>query len=181
MIKKSIFIIIAFFIFGWISGDAFSYYVDPNNSPPVIIGVENIALEAGTYIESLFGENTLDKPSPYDRIKESQIHVQKDKVVIDLEDAQWSTFTDTNSMDPILDKGVNAIQIVPETPDEIKVGDIISYESEFAEGIIIHRVIEIGTDENGWYCIAKGDNNQRKDPGRIIFSQIRRVVVAIIF
>ncbi|MEM4397868.1 MAG: hypothetical protein QW757_04570 [Candidatus Woesearchaeota archaeon] len=84
-------------------------------------------------------------------------------------------------MDPVIDVGANAIQVIPKTEADIHVGDIISYVSDYADGIIIHRVIEIGYDEKGWYAIAKGDNNQRNDPGKIRFNQIKRVVVAIIY
>ena len=47
--------------------------------------------------------------------------------------------------------------------------------------VVIHRVKEIGKDIEGWYLKAKGDNNEREDPERIRFSQIDRVVVAIIY
>lgn len=122
-----------------------------------------------------------EKPSPYERIKEGQIHVYKDKIIIDLKDAEWATFTDTNSMDPIIDSGSYALEIVPEKAEDIIIGDIISYKSEYASGTIIHRVVESGNDSEGIYYKAKGDNNKEVDPGKIRFSQIQRVVVAIIY
>jgi hypothetical protein len=122
-----------------------------------------------------------ERPSPGDHIPESDIIVYGDRVILDIQGAQWSTFTDTNSMDPIIDQGANAIQKVPKSVDEIGVGDIISYESEFADGIIIHRVVEKGQDENGVYFVAKGDNLPTNDPGKIRFNQIKRVVVAIVY
>jgi len=125
--------------------------------------------------------NAEEVVSPFDRIKESQIKVYDDKVVIEIENAQWASFIDTNSMDPVIDEGSNAIQIAPKTYEEIKVGDIISYKSDYAEGTFIHRVIETGFDNEGWYCIAKGDNNPEADPGKIRFSQIKKVLVAIIY
>lgn len=122
-----------------------------------------------------------ERLGPKDRIPERAIAVYGDRVVLDIKGAQWSTFTNTNSMDPILDDGANAIQVVPATPQEIQVGDIISYESEYAQGTIIHRVVYKGEDELGTYFIAKGDNLPASDPGRIRFDQIKRVVVAIIY
>jgi hypothetical protein len=132
-------------------------------------------------ITRILGLSNEERPSPYDRVPESKILVEKDKIVINVPNAQWSKFTDTNSMDPVIDEGANAIQIVPTDRSQIHVGDIVSYESDYAEGIIIHRVIEIGYDEKGWYCIMKGDNNPNNDPGKVRFSQIRRVVIAIIY
>ena len=122
-----------------------------------------------------------EKLSPPDRIKESQIHIYEDKVVIDIENARWASFADTNSMDPFLDERSNAIQIIPENPEDIFVGDIISYNSVNFPAIIIHRVIEIREDEQGIYYITKGDNNPRPDPEKVRFNQVRRVLVGIIY
>ncbi|MDD5086838.1 MAG: hypothetical protein PHV16_03735 [Candidatus Nanoarchaeia archaeon] len=119
--------------------------------------------------------------SPTDWIKEDQINVYSNRVVIEIKDPEWASFTNTNSMDPVIDETSHAIQIVPKSKEDISVGDIISYKSDYAEGIIIHRVIKIGEDERGWYCIVKGDNNPTQDPGKIRFSQITRILVAIIY
>ena len=119
------------------------------------------------------------KLTPPDRIKEDQIHVYEDKVVIDIKNPKWAKFADTNSMVPFLDEGSNAIQIQPASPEDIQLGDIISYEYEGS--VIIHRVIEISNDEQGVYYITKGDNNQNQDPLRVRFPQIRRILIGIIY
>jgi len=123
----------------------------------------------------------VERASPSDWIKEDQIKVYNDRVIIDLKDAEWASFTNTNSMDPVLDEKANAIEIIPKSVDDIHVGDIISYNSNYVDGTIIHRVIKIGSDEKGWYCIVKGDNNQSPDPGKIRFNQIKRILVGIIY
>lgn len=123
--------------------------------------------------------NAIERSNPQDRIAEDDIFVFPDRVVINLEGAQWARFADTNSMDPVLDQGTNAIQIVPTSIDEIEVGDIISYRS--GQRIIIHRVIEKSIDEQGWYVIAQGDNSLAADPRKIRFEDITRIVVAIIY
>ena len=121
-----------------------------------------------------------EKPSPADRIAEQQIKVLPDKVIIEVPNAKWATFTPTSSMAPTFDQGANAIQIIPKTPDDIKVGDIVSYV--WKDGTtIIHRVIKTGNDENGWYAILKGDNIQNPDPEKVRFEQIKKVAVAIIY
>jgi signal peptidase len=84
-------------------------------------------------------------------------------------------------MDPLIDKGANGIEIRPESPDEIEPGDVISYESKFADGIIIHRVIEKGTDDNGVYFITKGDNNPIRDPEKVHFEQVKGILVGVIY
>lgn len=139
---------------------------------------ENFVVEQAKNLKAgLFGSE--DVPSPKDRVQEDKIHVFPNQVLLDIRGAQWSRFTDTNSMDPVIDSGSNAIQVIPQSSDDIQVGDIISYDSEY--GTIIHRVIETGKDKEGWYATAKGDNNPSPDPFKIRFKQIKRVVVGIIY
>ncbi|MGV8162529.1 MAG: hypothetical protein ACP5N2_04330 [Candidatus Nanoarchaeia archaeon] len=124
---------------------------------------------------------TRDKPSPDDYFQESNIKVYKDRVILDAENVQWAAFKDTKSMLPVINKDSNALQIVPKCPEEIKIGDIVSYASVYSEDIIIHRVTYIGNDDEGIYFILKGDNNPSSDPGKIRCSQIQRKVIAIIY
>jgi len=121
----------------------------------------------------------IERISPQDHVKENQILVTSEKITLDIKDASWSTFTDTNSMDPVLDKGANGIEIAPKSIDDVKVGDIITYRSKY--GLIIHRVVKTGFDESGWYALVKGDNNPVNDPDKVRFDQIHGVLVAIIY
>jgi uncharacterized protein (UPF0248 family) len=121
-----------------------------------------------------------DKPSPQDWIAEDQIKVYKDRVELNIQNVRWSKFTDTKSMDPVLDQGANGLEIVPESEDDIKVGDIISYKQD-EDTIIIHRVVEINEDEKGWYAVAKGDNNKARDPYKIRFNNIEGVLIGVIY
>ncbi len=131
---------------------------------PLIIG--GMSLIQGSY------------DAPGDWIKESQIHVNEDSVVIDIEGASIGKYTPTGSMKPILDEYSNGIRIVPENPSQIEIGDIITFEQN--EELIIHRVIEKGFDENGAYFITKGDNNTVTD-GKIRFRDVKYVTVAILW
>jgi hypothetical protein len=124
---------------------------------------------------------TDEVPSPSKWIRETQVGVYSQRVILDIEEPQWAMFTDTHSMEPVLSSRSYAIQIVPKSADQINVGDIVSYESKYSDGTIIHRVIEKGYDSQGTYFILQGDNNPNPDPGRIRFEQIKRVVVAIIY
>ena len=151
------------------------------------LGFLSSNIYADINMESPFSQQTLDdgrtdqRASPSDWIKENQILVFNSQVILDLKNAEWATFTDTHSMEPVLSSRSNAIEVKPKSADDIHVGDIISYKSEYSDGIIIHRVIEKGEDEQGAYFILKGDNNPYPDPGRIRFEQIQRVVVAIVY
>tara|TARA_Y100000294_G_scaffold159554_1_gene162574 strand:+ start:58 stop:519 length:462 start_codon:yes stop_codon:yes gene_type:complete len=120
-----------------------------------------------------------ERNSPQDWIKEEQIRVFKDKVVIELSDATWASFTNTNSMDPFIDENSHAIELTPQKPDDVQIGDVISYSSSY--GQIIHRVIEKNVDEKGDYYIVQGDNNPLADPIKVRFDDVTGVVVAVIY
>jgi hypothetical protein len=170
-ILKSLVILIAVFIVGF---TAQAIYAEFAGEPALKTAKENT-------VPLLFSSIPKEVPHPYDRISEDNIHVYKDRIVIELEGAEWAGFTDTNSMDPVIDFGSNAIEIVPKSAQEVNVGDIVSYKSAYASGTIIHRVVETGVDDQGWYCRLKGDNIESIDPGKVRFDQIRRIVVAIIY
>jgi hypothetical protein len=122
-----------------------------------------------------------DKPSPHNWIKQNEILVYDNEVILRVDNPEWAIFTDTKSMDPVIDSTSKAIEIVPQSKEEIHVGDIVAYESVYKDGVIAHRVIDISEDKDGWYATLKGDNNDYPDPGKIRFSQIKRIVVAIIY
>ena len=122
---------------------------------------------------------TREKISPGDHILTEQIHVYKTRVVLDINNTRFSKFTNTNSMDPLLDSGHNGIELVPTSPEQISVGDIISYN--YGKSIMLHRVIQISSDEKGWYCRTRGDNNELPDPVKVRYDQIVGILVALIY
>jgi hypothetical protein len=120
-----------------------------------------------------------ERDSPTDWVKEWEIKTGTNTVTLTIQGAILAAFADTNSMDPVFDAGSNAIEIVPKSASALKVGDIVSYSTQY--GTIIHRIIEIGNDEKGWYAIFQGDNNPIPDPDKVRWDQIKRVVVGIIY
>ncbi len=129
----------------------------------------------------LSGKISPEKASPFNHIDEKDIIISKDQVIIKVNEPRWASFTDTNSMDPVFDKGANTIQIIPKLTDDIHKGDIVSYQSRYSDGIIIHRVVETKKDKKGWYAKLKGDNNFFTDPGKVRFNQIKSVTIAIVY
>jgi len=130
-------------------------------------------------IESPIGNSQDNKVNaPSDKINQNNIEVYSDRIVIRLENASISKYAGTQSMIPVFDKGANGIRIIPESEKCVELGDIVTYESN--GDLIVHRVIEIGEDEDGTYFVVKGDNNLFSD-GKIRFSQIRYITVAIIY
>ncbi len=164
--KKSIILITVLMLLtlGWLANDTYQTLgIDENveRAKSVIVGLPARAM-------------------PADRISEDKIKVLPDRIIIDVPNARWATFTPTHSMAPVFDIGSNALQIIPQTPEEIQVGDIVSYTWKDGS-VIIHRVIEIGSDEQGWFAILKGDNNPVPDPEKVRFEQIKRVTIAIVY
>jgi signal peptidase I len=146
------------------------------------MGINSVEIPAITDHSPVLQDGVLkakERISPFDWVKESDIGVYEDGVTISVDNPQWAVFADTNSMDPVFDSNSHAIEIIPKTAEDVHVGDIASYSTD--NGTIIHRVIETGYDREGWYAMFKGDNNPAKDPEKVRFNDIRRIVVAIIY
>jgi hypothetical protein len=190
--KKTILLMIAIFLVGWFFNSAYSTVIDARAqvAPPVMANLTDVN---GSYLDpmnasadGILGVLDLggpkDKASPADFVNESDIHVYDSSFNVDgLKGLYWARFTCTKSMDPVFDCGNYAIEKTLVSTDDIHVGDIVSYRSDYADGVIIHRVVEIGNDSDGWYCRFKGDNNPTDDPGKVRFDQLNGVVVAIIY
>ena len=117
--------------------------------------------------------------SPYDHVKESQIDVYGDRVVINLEDVSLAEYANTNSMDPLLDEYSNGLEVKPESEDDLHIGDVVAYQTSI--GLVIHRIVGIDYDEKGKYFVLKGDNNQEKDPMKVRFNEIKYLLVGVIY
>lgn len=125
--------------------------------------------------------NTKDIISPYNRIPIDKVHLYEKSACFELENGLIAEFYDTNSMDPLLDEGTKGIAIIPEKEGDIHIGDIIAYEDAEFTNPIIHQVVFVGLDVEGWYAYAKGINTNKTDPNKIRFSQIKSVLVAAIY
>ena len=143
----------------------------------LIANIINLYFISG--FESPFSYILLDNSSaPYDFVKENQIEMFDDKIIIYLKDASLSRYAPTGSMLPLFDENANGIRIKPESEQDIHIGDIISFQKEM--DLIVHRVIEIGSDEKGIYFITKGDNNDVSD-GKIRFKDIKYITIGVIW
>ena len=168
--------LIAGFMLGYLAHAAASLgYIGFGESAevPAINSPENL-------VDTLTLSSSPERISPANWVPEGDIHVYNDRVVLEISNPEWAGFTNTNSMDPVLDDTSHAIEIVPKSSDDVHIGDIASYQNSNGESII-HRVIGKGQDGEGVFYIFKGDNNPARDPGKIRFSQIQRIVVAVIY
>lgn len=148
------------------------------------IGLFVLGLIAGFFFGSIplsSADIVVSPLTPTSRINQSDISVYREYVQINIPNMQWAEIASTNSMLPVLNGATHVLQKEPTNPEELVVGDIISYRVPSSEFRIIHRIISINTDEDGWYAITKGDNNQIPDPEKVRFEQIERVLVAILY
>tara|TARA_Y100000310_G_scaffold322547_1_gene381708 strand:+ start:1280 stop:1534 length:255 start_codon:yes stop_codon:yes gene_type:complete len=84
-------------------------------------------------------------------------------------------------MDPLIDIGTTALSVMPKSEASIRVGDVAFYNSIIAERDIVHRVVNISSDQQGWYSKFKGDNLEKNDPEDVRFNQVRGVLIGIIY
>ena len=116
---------------------------------------------------------------PHDRINNSDIKFYPDKVIIEGKFTR-GTFVGTHSMIPVIFKNATSLSIVPSSPDEIIIGDIITFNHP-KEGLMVHRVIKKSSDNKGIYFITKGDNSYARDLYKVRFEDIEKVMVGIIW
>jgi signal peptidase I len=116
---------------------------------------------------------------PSDHIAVDNLKVFKDKAVIEKSGLKWARILDTHSMEPLLNSDSISLELLPQIPSDIELGDIISYKA--GSIVIIHRVVEIGEDDVGWYAMTKGDNNEFVDPSKVRFEDIEGVLVGILY
>lgn len=118
---------------------------------------------------------------PTDRVTEGQIRMSDDGVLIRIANATLGRPEGTSSMEPLLDSTSSTIMIRPEKAEDIKEGDIIAYYSEEAVGLVVHRVVKVDKDENGWFAQTKGDNTAANDPAKVRFGQVMYVIIGILY
>jgi len=155
------------FLFGFLSANLVGLYFVYGFEVPVSFN----SLSPFSFI---FNSNS----APFDFVDESEIQIYNDRVVINIDGASISRYAPTGSMKPVLDAGANGIRIVPESEEDIHIGDIISFRQD--SYLIVHRVVDKGTDEKGVYFITKGDNNNITD-GKIRFEDIEFVTIAVVW
>ena len=116
--------------------------------------------------------------TPSTKISEDNILLYNNEIILKISNATISNYDSTGSMKPIIDVGAHGIRIKPNNVKDIEIGDIISFRS--GNKLIVHRVIEKGTDETGIYFITKGDGNFFSD-GKVRFEDVEYITIGILW
>ena len=111
-------------------------------------------------------------------VSDEKISADSEKVVLYIDNPYLIKYTPSKSMGLMLGVNSTGIGVKPDSPDNISVGNIISFFKD--NSFIAHRVVKKGEDSNGIYFITRGDNNL-KDDGKIRFEEIDSVLVAIVY
>jgi signal peptidase len=69
----------------------------------------------------------------------------------------------SGSMSPSMKVG-DLVVVAPQSPDDLKVGDVIVFQSPIGNGLICHRIIAITQEDGSLVFHTKGDNNEDPDP-----------------
>ena len=127
------------------------------------------------------GGTTGNMPSPRVPIKWTDIIWDGAQLHITLlPNVQKNTVQNTNSMEALLD--ANHIVILSNNQvykDTLKLGSIVVWVSTPSN--IIHSIVEIGTDEQGWYCYTQGVNINSRDKVMIRKVNIEWVALMVIW
>ena len=145
----------------------------------VFLGIALTLLITNFPVMNQFYTKSANLPAPKSRIKESDIHVYANRIVIDVKDPQWTAYADTNSMLPTLDFSHNGLVYTNPPCDELIIGDIVGFP--YNNQTISHRIVDTGFDDEGRYFVTKGDNNRVGDPGLRRCGDIVSVMFGLIY
>ncbi|MDO8628555.1 MAG: hypothetical protein Q7R56_02265 [Nanoarchaeota archaeon] len=128
----------------------------------IIIGLLIITFSLGWLANELYHNPPLrlehpfpglpEQASPHQRIRINDLSQTKDHLTINQDNTILVTYTNTNSMDPLLDDNSIGIEI-PYQGQKLGIGDIISYTYE--EQHLVHRITAI----EGTTYTMQGDNS----------------------
>ena len=104
------------------------------------------------------------------RINKDKIQVYENAIVIEVYDAQVNN---KDIRDPLVNKDSNMIQIIPDLPQSIKEGDIITYEKE--DRIKTNRVEIVGQDQKGYYYLISEEQD------KVRFIDIKSIIIGILY
>jgi hypothetical protein len=131
-------------------------------------------------VEMPFGTGFVigDVGAPSTWVADEEIILFDNEVLLRIENVSMSRYASTGSMLPTLGRNSRGLVVVPRDVGQVGVGDIVSFR-DFGR-LIVHRVVEKGTDEEGVYFITKGDNSDFLD-GKIRFEDIEHVLIGILY
>ena len=115
------------------------------------------------------------------RIAGLEFILSADAFTLSQQNLNLSSVTDTKSMLPTISSEHTVIFAEKFDTTSLKVGDIIAYNSKFADIPILHRIIERSREDGGLCYIVQGDNNPVPDPECVKPSNVIGLAIGVIF
>lgn len=152
-------LIILVFMLGWVSNSLYSDY-NLNFEKPSITGLA-----------------TLSSPSPSNRLSMDNLQFYPNRVVITYPGISGTTYSDTKSMLPTINKDSIGLEIPVNAETTLDEGDIIAYEKD--SELFVHRVKRVM--DGGKFYIVAGDNLKSLGNEIVSRDQIRYVNIGVLY
>jgi len=110
------------------------------------------------------------------RVPFDKISVYPDRIQIDQPGIRYAKVT-SNSMAPIITDKSTVFEKTPISPEEIKIGDTISYYEPTTNSVILHNVIEIQQKEGKTSYKTKGLANEKPDPWTVPYENVKGIMI----
>ena len=148
------------FLLGWTANSVYSQY-NLNFEKPSIIGMV-----------------TLSQDSPSNRLSLENLQFYPNRVVITYNGISGTTYADTKSMLPTINKDSIGLEIPVTAETDLNEGDIVAYENSNKE-LLVHRIKNV--IEQGKFYIVAGDNTKSFGSEVISRSQIKYVNIGLLY
>jgi len=143
----------------------------------ILLGFISLSFLIGLYL-GIATNNIYSRDAPSNYLNRSDIIIYSDKVCLNISNASVSNYADSGSMKNTLDENSNGIWIEITSPNDVHIGDIVSYSK--GNDTIIHRVIGIENKSNETFFKLKGDNNNFPDP-IVNYSQLKEKTIILVY
>lgn len=131
------------------------------------------------FVVSEPSKNLESIPSPSDIVKDSDIDLFTNKLIIDIPGLSVVSYKDSQSMLPLLTNSSHGIRVKPQSQFDIQLGDIISFN--MSNMTVVHRVIDVKSDEKGLYFVTQGDNSAVTDKNKIRFDDVEWKLIGVLY
>ena len=124
-----------------------------------------------------------ERISPNDWVKIDQFQyspLYSTLTITGLKEIEVRGVADTGSMDGLVDYGHNVILTKNFDRDKLAVGDIIAYY-QINLNLTLHRIVEMGIDNNGKWYHTRGDNCIENDGYRLRNEHVKYLCIGVVY
>lgn len=131
----------------------------------------HVPLSAGTRLATTDATVESTQRIPFDAYK-----VYPDNLQINYPGLKYAKVS-SDSMAPLITHDSVVFEKAPESPDDIHIGDVISFYEPSVDGIVLHMVIDIVQSDTTTHYQTKGVANAEADPWLVPYSNVKGIMV----